>query len=236
MKNKTFITNVNQSFETEAEGFTFTFQPKADSGSKSDVEFIEEANDKNQSDGEAGTSFHLPSSNSSSEPTPPPSPCAPPSRLTTPTCSPPPPPKLEPAEVLTGSKRNQNSSPEPKKVKKKVTSAIRHALETSTDGQSAKHGLLKYFSKGTQEDRDAYFLREDERSNESRLQAVVDAKNVEAKKKVQERNLAREHQRKHRQLVKVQEIRGGQRSPGGTKRKVSNLQRKEDNYFLTYVP
>jgi hypothetical protein len=220
---------VSQSFETEAEGFTFTFQPKADS--ESEVEFIEQANNNDQSDEESETSFYLPSS----EPTPPPSPCAP-SHPTTPPRSPPPPqPELKPADVLTGSKRNQNSSsPEPKKVKKKTTSAIRHALELSTEaenGQSAKHGLLKYFSKGTQEDRKAYFLREDERSNEARLQEEVSAKNVEAKKKVWERELARERQRKHRQVVKAQEIRSGQRSPGGTKRKVSILHKKKDNMF-----
>lgn len=121
----TFITNVSQSFETEAEGFAFTFQPKDDSDSE--VEITEQVND-NQSDEETEISFYLPSSDS--EPTPPPSPCAPPSHPTTPLCSPPPQPKLKPAEVLTGSKRNHNlSSPEPKKVKKKATSAIRHALE-----------------------------------------------------------------------------------------------------------
>ena len=218
MKSKTLITNVDQSFETDTE---------------SEVEIVEETNHDDQSDEEAGTSFYLPSS----EPTPPPSPssCAPLSRPTTPPCLPPPQTELEPTHVSTGSKRNQNSpSPEPKKVKKKITSAIRHALEISAEAenrQRSKHGLLKYFSKGTQEDRDAYFLREDERSNEARLQAEVNAKNVEAHRKVRERDLAKERQRRRRQRVKVQEIRSGQRSPGGTKRKVSRLQKMGDKRF-----
>ena len=200
---------------------------------ESEVEIVEETNHDDQSDEEAGTSFYLPSS----EPTPPPSPssCAPLSRPTTPPCLPPPQTELEPTHVPTGSKRNQNSpSPEPKKVKKKITSAIRHALEISAEaenGQRSKHGLLKYFSKGTQEDRDAYFLREDERSNEARLQAEVNAKNVEAHRKVRERDLAKERQRRRRQRVKVQEIRSGQRSPGGTKRKVSRLKKMGEKRF-----
>lgn len=217
---------MNQSFETEAKGFTFTFQPNADLDSE--VEIIEQAKDNDQSDEDTMSSIYVPSS----EPTPPPSPSAPLSRPTTPSysSSPPPQSELEPTEVPTGSKRNQNTpSPELKKVKRQVTSAIRHALELSTeakDGQSAKHGLLNYFSKGTQEDRKAYFLREDERSNEARLQAVVNAKDLDARKRVRGKDLARERQRKHRQLVKNQEIRSGERSPGGTKRKVSNLQKK----------
>jgi hypothetical protein len=222
LKIKTFVTNANQSFETEAEGFTFTFQPNAES--KSEVEIIEQANDNDQSDEDAGSSIYLPSS----KPTPPPSPCAPLSRPTTPPGSSPPQSEFEPEEVPTGSKRNHRSpSPEPKKVKKQITSAIRHALELSTaevgNGQGAKHGLLKYFSKGTEEDRKAYFSREDELYNEVRLQAIVDAKNAGARKRVRERDLARERQRKHRQLAKVHEIQSGQRSPGGTKRKVSSL-------------
>ena len=133
-----------------------------------------------------------------SKPTPPPSPCAPLSRPTTPPGPSPPQSEFEPEEVPTNSKRNHRSpSPEPKKVKKQITSAIRHALELSTaevgNGQGTKHGLLKYFLKGTEKDRKAYFLREDELYNEVRLQAVVDAKNAGARKRVQERDLAREH-------------------------------------------
>ena len=213
---------MNQSFETESEGFTFTFQSNADS----EVEIVEQAKDNFQSDEEAGTSIYLPSS----EPTPPPSRWDPPPCPTTPFCSPPPQSELKPLAVPTDSKQNQNSpSLEPKNVKKKINSAIRNALELSTkakNGQSTKQGLLKYFLKGTQEDKKAYFLREDERSNEARLQAEVKAKDVKAWKRVWERDMAKEHQRKHRQLVKNQEIQSGERSPGGTKRKVSELLKK----------
>jgi hypothetical protein len=206
----------------------FTFKPNVDS----DVEIVEQAKDNGQSDEEAGTSsIYSPSS----EPTPPPSHWDPPSCPTTPFCSPPPQSELEPLAVPTGSKQNQNSpSLEPKNVKKTITSAIRNALELSTEaknGQSTKNGLLKYFSKGTQEDKNAYFLREDERSNEARLQAEVKAKCVKALKRVRERDMAKERQRKHRQLVKNQEIRSGERSPGGTKRKVSELLKKEEKKF-----
>jgi hypothetical protein len=223
LKIKTFITNVNQSFETEADGFTFTFQPN----DNSEVETIEQATDNasDQSDEDARSSIYVPSS----KPSPPSSPWA---RSTTPPS--PLPQSEEPTEEPTGSKRNQNTpspSLEPKKVKRKVTSAIRQALELSTageaeNGQSSKRGLLNYFSKGTEADRKAYFLREDERSNEARLQADVNAKDLKARKRVRERDMAKERQRKHRQLVKNQEIRSGERSPGGTKRKVSNLREK----------
>jgi hypothetical protein len=225
LKIKTFITNVNQSFETEADGFTFTFQPN----DNSEVETIEQATDNasDQSDEDTRSLIYVPSSKPT--PSPPSSPWA---RSTTPPS--PPPQSEEPTEEPTGSKRNKNTpfpSPEPKKVKRKVTSAIRQALELSTageaeNGQSAKRGLLNYFSKGTEEDRKAYFSREDERSNEARLQAGVNAKDLKARKRVRERDMAKERQRKHRQLVKNQEIRSGERSPGGTKRKVSNLRKK----------
>jgi hypothetical protein len=217
---------VNQSFETEAEGFTF--QSNADSDS--DMEIVEQTKDHDQSDEEARTSIYAPSS----EATPPASPLAPLSHPTTPFNSslPPPQSEFEPTAMPTGSKRNQNSpSLEPKKPKKVVTSAIRHALELSTeDGQSAKRGLLKFFSKGTQEDKMTHFTREDERSNEARLQEVVNAENVKARKRVRERDLARERQRKHRKLMKAQEIRSGGRSPGGTKRKVSDFWKKKNKF------
>ena len=194
---------MNQLFETEAAGFTFTFQSNPDS----EVEIGEQAKDNDQSDEDSATSFYVPSF----EPTPPPSP------WTSPYSTPPPPQsELDP-------------SPEPKKVKKKITSAIRQALELSAEaknGQSAKHGLLNYFSKETPEDRKSYLTREYEHSNEVHLQAVVNAKDIKAQKRVRERDMAKERQRKRRQLVKSREIRSGERSPGGTKRKVSNLQKK----------
>jgi hypothetical protein len=220
---------VNQSFESEAKGFTFTFQPNAHSDSE--VEIVEQAKDNNESDEEAGTSMYTPS-----EATPP---LSPPSWApSTPPylSSPPPQSEHEPTEP-TGSKRDQSLSPELKKVKKKrITSAIKHALELSTKakdtGQKAKYGLLNFFSKETQEDRKAYLIREDERSNEARMQAIVDAKDMEVRKKMREREMAKERQQKHRQLVKDREIRSGGRSPGGTKRKVSNLwEKKEGSMF-----
>jgi hypothetical protein len=222
---------VNQSFETEAKGFTFNFQPLANADSDSEVEIVEQAKDSDQSYEEAGTSIYTPS-----EATPPPSPpsCAPP--IPPYSSSLPPQSEHKPTEP-TGSKRNQSSpSPEPKKVKKnKVTSAIKHALELSTEakdtGQKAKYGLLNFFSKETPEDRKAYLTREDERSNEARMQAIVNEKDIEARKKVREREMAKGRQRKHRRLVKDREIQSGGRSPGGTKRKVSNLQKKEDSMF-----
>ena len=109
---------------------------------------------------------------------------------------------------------------------KKITSAIRNAFQVAKEakdlGEESKFGLLNFFSRGTAQDKRAYFEREDERA--ANIQSVTDnnVKNVNADKKEHERELGRLRQQKRRQLLKVKEIKSGERSPGGTKRKVSS--------------
>ena len=62
------------------------------------------------------------------------------------------------------------SSPSGEKVKpakKIVTSAIRSALKISAEEKKlgkTQSGLLKFFSKGTEDDKTAYFWREDDKA------------------------------------------------------------------------
>lgn len=107
---------------------------------------------------------------------------------------------------------------------KKIISNIRNAFLSSKEaedlGGQPKFGLLKFFSKGTTEDKRAYFAREDERAVNAQSMDDYHAKNNETDRKGHERGLAKLCQKERRQLLKEQEIRTGVRSPGGTKRKV----------------
>jgi hypothetical protein len=83
-------------------------------------------------------------------------------------------PGTPPTQIASSSKRmlTPEGSPqghEKKKSKlKTITSAIRNAFELSKETkdlcQEPRFGLLKFFSKGTAEDKMAYFAREDERA------------------------------------------------------------------------
>jgi len=94
------------------------------------------------------------------------------------------------------------------------------AKEAKDLGEDSKFGLLKFFSMGTAQDKKAYFEREDERA--ANTQSITDnnVKTQDLDKKEHERELGRLRQQKRRGLLKVQEIKTGERSPGGTKRKV----------------
>lgn len=120
-----------------------------------------------------------------------------------------------------------SSSGETEKPKKKtVISAISKAIKISEEekdlGKKVQSGLLKFFSKGTEEDRAAYFRREDDKAAAIRSQDEAYRKHQDARKKLRERELARERQQKRRKKMKNDDILIGARSPGGTKRKAGS--------------
>ncbi|KIJ90294.1 hypothetical protein K443DRAFT_15356 [Laccaria amethystina LaAM-08-1] len=124
----------------------------------------------------------------------------------------------------------EGSSPDHEKKKPKlktVSSAIQNAFEMSQEaedlGQEPKFGLLKFFSKGTVEDKKAYFEREDERAKNARSLNNFEEQNVMMEKKLHERELARHRQQRRRKSLKEQEIKDRVRSPGGTKRKLIEM-------------
>ncbi len=108
---------------------------------------------------------------------------------------------------------------------KKITSAIRNAFQVAKEakdlGEESKFGLLNFFSRGTAQDKRAYFEREDERAENTQSVTENNVKNENTDKKEHEQELGRLRQQKRRQLLKVEEIKAGERSLGGTKQKVS---------------
>jgi hypothetical protein len=111
---------------------------------------------------------------------------------------------------------------EKKKSKlKTITSTIQNASELSKErkdlGQEPKFGLLKFFSKGTVEDKKAYFARENDQAENMWSLNNVEVQNLQIEKKQHERELVHCCQRKRRQLVKETEIKVKVCSPGGTK-------------------
>jgi hypothetical protein len=147
-------------------------------------------------------------------------------------------PVTPPLQIATSSKRMltpEGSPPDHEKKKPKlktVSSAIRNAFEMSQEaedlGQEPKFGLLKFFSKGTVEDKKAYFEREDERAKNARSLNNFEEQNVMMEKKLHERELARHRQQRRRKSLKEQEIKARVRSPGGTKRKVCTIKNVVD--------
>jgi hypothetical protein len=84
---------------------------------------------------------------------------------------------------------------EKKKSKlKMITSTIQNALKLSKEkkdlGQEPKFGLLKFFSKGSAEDKKAYFARDNEQAENTWSLDNVEAQNLQMEKKQHERELA----------------------------------------------
>jgi len=69
-----------------------------------------------------------------------------------------------------------------KPMLKKVTSAICNAFEMASEaedtGKKCKFGLLKFFSKGTADNKKAYFEREDARAEISQSIESFEAQNL----------------------------------------------------------
>jgi len=108
---------------------------------------------------------------------------------------------------------------------KKIVSAIRNAFDMAKEaedlGEESNFGLLKFFSRGNTEDKKAYFAREDERAANMCSVDDYDSRQQAMNIKDHKRQQGRLRQQKRRRLLKDEEIRGGVRSPRGTKRKVS---------------
>jgi hypothetical protein len=233
---QTCVTNEKKSFNAMAEGYEFTVQAPDMESSEGEVEIyetpqvldsglartMEESASENEDE---MTSNFTPSSPSLSHA------ITPLSRPVTP-----------PTQIASGSKRTLTPEGSPQGHEKKksklktINPAIRNAFELSKEtkdlGQEPKFGLLKFFSKGTAEDKRAYFAREDERAENTRSLNNVEVQNIQMEKKLHERELARRRQQKRRQLLKETEIKAKVRSPGGTKRKVSSVEILVDKSLL----
>jgi hypothetical protein len=116
--------------------------------------------------------------------------------------------------------RSTSAPPSPeKKSRPEAESAIRTAINLKGGGSS--RGLMKFFKPCTKEEYSAQVQRFTEehqafRDEESRKDTE---RKIEREEKTREAERLR--QQKHRRLKRESEIAGGERTPGGTKRKVS---------------
>ncbi len=212
------MTDRNQSFDAVAKGYAFTFQAPEMESSEDEVE---------QSGGQqifspSNKAPHTHPVTPTSHPATPPQASSSKKTLTPVTAT------SRPATPPQASSSKRTLTPEslpradPKKPKlKRIVSAIRNALDIEKDtgdlGEESKSSLLRFFSKGTANDKKAYFAREDERAANTRSVDDHDAKIQAMDKEDHKRVLGRLRQQKRRQLLKDQEIRAGVRSPQGTK-------------------
>jgi hypothetical protein len=102
-----------------------------------------------------------------------------------------------------------------------ATSSIRRGLELVRDVPEKPHGLFRFFKKATGDEYKEYLAREDDSWNAKHDE---DRNKLEALKHLQkenkrERACLRQQQRRKRK--KEEEVKMGQRSPGGTKKRVS---------------
>jgi len=115
------------------------------------------------------------------------------------------------------SPNSPSASPQKKREHLQITSAIRNALELAEGDGTQKPRLLNFFSRGTRENFQNYWHREDEQQKEAASEEAFHAKSLEIEKKDHERGLAWLWQQKHREKVKKRQIENGEHSPRGTK-------------------
>jgi hypothetical protein len=148
---------MKKSFNAVAEGYEFTVQAPNMESSDSKVEVHETPQVLDTGFGRTRASDFTPSSPSLSHP------------ITPLSC-----PVTPPTQIASSSKRMLTPEGSPqgheKKLKlKKITSTIRDVFKLSKErkdlGQEPKFGLIKFFSKGTAEDKKAYFARENEQAD-----------------------------------------------------------------------
>jgi len=102
-----------------------------------------------------------------------------------------------------------------------ATSSIRRGLELLCDVPGKPHGLFRFFKKATGNEYKEYLAREDD---SWRVKRDEDGNRSEALKHLQkenERERARLRQQQCRKRKREEEVKMGQRSPGGTKKRVS---------------
>lgn len=191
---QSFVINEKKSFNPIAEGYKFTVQAPDVESSDSKVEVyktpqildtglartMEESTSENEEERVSNFTPSLPSLSHAITPL---------SHLVTP-----------PTQIASSSKQmltpeGSSQGHEKKKSKlKMITSTIRNVFELSKErkdlGQEPKFGLLKFFSKGTVEDKKAYFARENEQAENMQSLNNVEVQNLQMEKKQHERELA----------------------------------------------
>lgn len=105
--------------------------------------------------------------------------------------------------------------PIPKKTRIEMTSSVRSALESGTH-----HGILRFFTKATEEDHQAYLARSSEEIQQRMEEDEWKNNRIKEKKKMINRERERKKKREQRDRKKKREIIEGLRSPGGTKKTV----------------
>ena len=225
---KSLILKRNQSFDATAEGYMFTFEAPVSQSSDDEIECLEAQRTPPDSTEASSTCPVTPTS----------IPATPPSSLqasslrrtltpegSLPTSLPVTPPQASSSKRTLTPEGSPRVDGEKKPRLKKIVSAIRNAFDVAQEaedlGEESKFGLLKFFSKGKAADKKAYFAREDERAANMHSVNDYDSRQRAMNIKDHKREQGRLRQQKRRRLLKDEEIRGGVRSPRGTKRKVS---------------
>jgi len=225
---KSLILKRNQSFDATAEGYMFTFEAPVSQSSDDEIECLEAQRTPPDSTEASSTRPVTPTSIPA---TPPSSPQASSLRRTLtpegslPSSLPATPPQASSSKRTLTPEGSPRVDGEKKPRLKKIVSAIRNAFDVAQEaedlGEESKFGLLKFFSKGKAADKKAYFAREDERAANMHSVNDYDSRQRAMNIKDHKREQGRLRQQKRRRLLKDEEIRGGVRSPRGTKRKVS---------------
>ncbi|KAF5341815.1 hypothetical protein D9611_001843 [Ephemerocybe angulata] len=126
---------------------------------------------------------------------------------------------------------SQTPAPSNTRPLERKSSSIRAALELSDDVEDdgKKRGILNFFKKATPEERELQKAREIEKLKRTQETAEYEkAMDVAAKKK-RAQELARARKANERKRKKLTEIQAGLRSPGGTKRKIKELNLTDTN-------
>lgn len=139
------------------------------------------------------------------------------------TPSPPPLVSFRKSQKRTADGASQSPSPPPSPAKKKARMTVKSAIGSAITNGKPK-GLMKFFGQCTKEEHNAQVQRFTEEAN---ADTEADTSRSEAIKRAADQKLtedARMRKQKERKRKQEDEVRNGERSPGGTKRKVSALQ------------
>lgn len=122
---------------------------------------------------------------------------------------------------LKRSQSNRSESPPAKPPQKKaallkIPSAIHSALKTSKS-----RGILRFFTPSTRESHNEHIARQAELTRMNSEEHAHKDSIIDEQKKALTRENARVRKEKERHIKKRREIQSGDRSPGGTKRKVN---------------
>lgn len=127
-------------------------------------------------------------------------------------------PSLLVPPIHSPSPKQVTDAPQTKTFKEKATSAIRTAVETA--GEGGKPRLLDFFKIATKEEYAAHVASEREDFLNRREDVLHDEALANLQRATRERERQRLKKQRQRSAKKNVEIQRGERSPGGTKRKV----------------